>query len=176
MSDRFPTQVKIGGKIKKALLPQLIAQINSQQLQREFGSDLPIIESETDLLKYKNQDGLLYFCREEQSWGRFADLEKFLVEKGIAFDRHHSPRYEYLGELAQFRTGMKAPHVGIAKDDGALLIDAFSLQEIRDTLKKDKSDKGIQTVLREMDWLCLDADVKPLEPFEIIASERSKKR
>jgi len=168
MSDRFPTQITIGGKIKKALLPHLIDRINRQQLQPEYRSDLPPIESETHLLQYKNREGLLFFCREEQSWGRFADLEKFLVEKGIAFDRHHSPRYEYPGELAQFRTGMRAPQVGIADDDGALLIDVFSLQEIRDMLKKDKSKKGIQRVLREMNRLCLDADVKPLEPFEIV--------
>ena len=167
MADRFPTQIRIGGQVNRAIIPELLGAINAEGLQSDWGSCLPDITSEEQLLEHM-EDGHLTFRDEERAWGEFADLEQFLVENGIPFNRSHCPRYEYDGELVQFRTGMEAPAVAAANDSGVIVIEAPEIQRIRDILKTAQNMEDVRKAMDELNELCFEADIEPLPAFEIV--------
>lgn len=166
MSDRFPTQIEIGGNVKRTIIPALLAAINAEGLQDTWGNGLPVLTSERELLE-RSEGGQLVFFDEERAWGEFVDLEQFLVKHKVPFNRSHSPRYEYSGELVQFRAGMDAPEVAASNDSGTVVIEAPEIQRIRDMLKNARSQDDIQKAVDELNALCLEADIEPLPPFEI---------
>jgi len=168
MADRFTAEIRIGGKVKRARIPALIQAINAEQLQQEWGKALPEITTEDQLLSHRNEKGVLWFCNEEQAWGQFEDLEEFLRESGIPFNRGHDPRYDSDGELALFRPGMKEPRYCVADASGALMVAVEKIQNIRDLLKRNPAKTGVQRALRKLNALCEDADIEPLPEFEIV--------
>ena len=167
MSDRFPTQIQIGGNVSRNLLPALMKAINEEQLQNAWGNGIQPIATEEQLLDCIEDDHL-YLCDDERAWGEFTDLERFLVEKKIAFDRSHGPRYEYSGELVLFRPGMEAPACAICNDSGTLLVEIEEVQKARDMLKACHTLPETQEVVAALDALCAEADIEPLPPFEIV--------
>ena len=176
MADRFATQISIGGKVKRTLVPALIEAINAEQLQRDWGSDLPEIQNEEELLSHKNEKGVLWFCYDERAWGRFEDLEEFLRKRRIPYDRRHEPRYEYDGELALFRPEKKGVRYCAVDASGALIVPVEGIQRVRDLLKRKPSKTSIKQALRDLNSLCEDADVEPLPAFEIVERNKIKRK
>lgn len=168
MGEHFSTEIVIGGTIKREQIQALIDLVNKEDLRQDWGSDSERIETVEDLRKHKNNDGVLWFCNESQRWGEFPVLEAFLVEQNISFDRHHSPRYEYNGELVLFRAGMESPSIATADSELVLMLDVSVVADIRNKLKLDHSAEGITRVLEELDALCFDFDIPELSPFEIV--------
>jgi hypothetical protein len=166
MADRYPTKIRIGGPVKRERLAALIRAINAEELQSDWGSSFPEIASGEQLLEHI-EDGHLTFCDEERAWGEFADLECFLVQESIPFNRWHAPRYEYDGELAQFRTGMKTPATAAVNDNEVIVIDAPEIQRVRDILKTAQNMEDVRKAIDELNDLCFEADIEPLPPFEI---------
>ena len=166
MAERFPTQIHIGGKVERAIIPALIDAINTEELQSDWGIGLPVLRSDKELLE-RLEDGHLSFFHEERAWGEFPDLEQFLVENDIPFNRSHSPRYEYDGELAQFRTGMQAPATAAVNDSEVIVISAPEIQRIREILKNAQNMEDVRKARDELNELCFEADIEPLPPFEI---------
>jgi len=166
MADRYPTKIRIGGPTKRERLAALIRAIKAEGLQSDWGSSLPDITSEEQLLEHI-EDGHLTYCDEERAWGEFADLEHFLVQESIPFNRWHAPRYEYDGELAQFRTGMETPATAAVNDNEDIVINAPEIQRIRDILKNAQNMEDVRKAIDELDALCFEADIEPLPPFEI---------
>jgi hypothetical protein len=167
MSERFPTEIAIGGPVGRKKSPALIQKLNEEELQHEWGSGRIPIKSEEDLLSYRNSQGELWLCDEERSWGEFDELEEFLVKNGIGFNRRHCANAAYSGELAQFRKGMKSPCVEIASDDRTLFADMESVAAIRDKLRANPAKRGIRKALKDLDALCAAVDIPPLSPFQI---------
>ena len=166
MADRYPTKIRVGGPVKRQRLAALIRAINAEGLQSDWGSCLPDITSEEELLK-NVEGGHLTYCDEERAWGEFLDLEGFLVRESIPFNRWHAPRYEYDGELVQFRKGMDAPATAAANDNGVIVIEAPEIQRIRDILKTAQNMEDVRKAIVELNDLCFEADIEPLPPFEI---------
>jgi hypothetical protein len=166
MADRYPTKIRIGGPVKRQRLAALIRAINAEGLQSDWGSSLPEITSEKGLLEHI-EDGHLTFCDENRAWGEFADLERFLVQESIPFNRWHAPRYEYDGELAQFRTGMQAPASAAVNDNEVIVIAAPEIQRVREILKTAQNMEDVRKAIGELNDLCFEADIEPLPPFEI---------
>jgi len=166
MAERFPTHISIGGKVERAIIPALIDAINTEELQSDWGIGLPVLRSDKELLE-RLEDGHLSFFHEERAWGEFPDLEQFLVENGIPFNRSHSPRYEYDGELVQFRKGMETPASAVVNDNGTIMVEAQEIQRVRDILKNAQEMEDVRKAIDELNTLCLEADIEPLPPFEI---------
>ena len=166
MADRYPTKIRIGGQVKRERLAALIHAINAEGLQSDWGSCLPDITSEEELLQ-NVEGGHLTYCDEERAWGEFVDLEGFLVRESIPFNRWHAPRYEYDGEPAQFGTGMQAPASAAVNDNEVIVINAPEIQRIRDILKNAQNMEDVRKAIDELDALCFEADIEPLPPFEI---------
>ena len=168
MSEAFPTEIRLGCAVRRERVPALIRAINAAELQDEWGSPIVEIESEAELLAYSNEEGLLWFCHIEQRWGTFEDLEAFLVEEKIAFDRRHEPVYEYNGELVQYRPGFEQPVVTEANASAKAVVQVSELKEIRDRLKLCQTMDDIREATERLNALCASEDVPPLQPFRVI--------
>ena len=167
MSERFPTEIAIGGAVGRERVPELIGAINTAELQHEWGSPIREIRSEAELLEYRDENGLLWFCNAEQNWGSFEDLEAFLVEEEIAYDRRHEPLYEYNGELVQYRPGFEQLVVTQANAGGNTVFEVSAVKEIRDMLERCQTIDDIPKVIERVNALCSSENVPPLEPFRV---------
>jgi hypothetical protein len=168
MADRFPTVIRLGGEVSRALLPDLIAAINSEDLEANYGVPLPRIKREEQLHEYlEPNSGALVFYDENRAWGGFDDLEEFLFERSIPFDRQHAGRYEYSGELVQFRPGMAGPQCAEVNDSGQIVVLAKEVQSVRDLLKND-GVAALAQALEKLNACCIDIDVAPLPKFQIV--------
>jgi len=168
MADRFATHIHIGGKLPRALVPKLIEVLNEESLYRDWGEPISTLKSESDLIECRDDTGTLFFCHEEQPWGRFEGLERFLIRHNIPFDRSHAPRYEYCGELAQYRPGMKTPVLCITDDDSDPVLQVREVRKLRDLLRTEPPERAIRLVMRNLDSLLKPLDLPPLEKFEVV--------
>jgi hypothetical protein len=64
MAERFPTEIRIGGRVNRKLLPDLMNAINDEELQDTWGHGLDRLVSEDRLLQYVD-NGCLQFCNDE---------------------------------------------------------------------------------------------------------------
>ena len=111
---------------------------------------------------------MLRFCATFALWGELRDLEAFLTENGIAFDRHHGPYGEYSGETRRYRPGMKKPVSCLADDGGNFLIEAGAVADLRRCLKGIRGRRGTQKALRKLNRLLAGADIPDLPPLKVV--------
>jgi hypothetical protein len=168
MSDRIATEIRIGGPVRRSLVPDLIDAIEREELEEEWGMALPHLENEQDLPKRVSGARFLQFYATDALWGSLTDLETFLTKNSIAFDRHHGPYGEYSGETRRYRPGMKEPVSCLADDGGNFLIEAGAVAEVRRCLRRTRGQKAVQRALRKLDRLLAGADIPDLTHFEIV--------
>ena len=58
------------------------------------------------------------------AYGHFDELESYLRDQCIPYDRHADARYEYDGEEASFRAGMEGELIATATQDGIITVSA----------------------------------------------------
>lgn len=100
MSDRFATQIEIGGLLETSRVQEFIDAINSERMSLEWG-ECPV--------KFKDKDDLarnlagsndpIILMDDERSWGGIEDLENTCQELGLTYKTTVFPKYEYDGEL-----------------------------------------------------------------------------
>jgi hypothetical protein len=159
MSDRFPGQITIGGPVKKEDLPKLLEKIIYEYGCNEDWEEGNPPENIKDLL---NESGYICFGDHDARNGEFSELETFLKEKGIPFNRQSSGCYEYNPEIVYFRKEMKEPIIFITDTDGEELVPLSSVKTIKNFLVKDKKDEAIELLN------CLCKDIPSLPKFEIV--------
>ena len=156
MGEHFPAKIDIGGKIPAELLPELTQLAVADGLAVDWGGE-PITEVE-DLLRAVDDDNCLTLYDEQASYGEFDDLETFLRNNDIPYDRASDPHFEYGGCIVMFRPGMKAPRY-FPQQDGWIMVKVADLEPL---LKK-RTTLAIKNRLREL----LGDDIPPLPPCEL---------
>src|SRR5437870_810723 len=119
MSDRFPALLEIGGSISRPLLLDLLTRIQAAGLRWNWCEDEVAANTPEELLEELRQHDseVLSVGDDEALGGMFESLEEFLVEQGVAFDRHSDAKYEYDGEIVFYRPGMERPGCCLATQD-----------------------------------------------------------
>jgi hypothetical protein len=165
MSDHFPALIEIGGPIPRDVVPELLKRVKAEGLRWNWCDDALQASTPEELLaELKQHDSeVLSVGDDEAAGGQFEDLERFLVQHGIAFDRQCNAKYEYDGLLVQFRPGMDEPAENLATQDGDPTLRLDALRPIQRLLRKGKGREA----LAKLDEL-LDA-VSPLRPLSIDA-------
>ena len=107
MSDRFPGDITIGGDIPHRLLDLLSEMIASEGVSIDWQYTLGKAAVQKVIEDAVARKETVRFTDDEACYGQFEELEGFLVERGIHFDRHSDARYEYDGENAYYRGGRK---------------------------------------------------------------------
>ena len=176
MSDRMAAEIWLGGTISNALAEELCAVIRDSGASLEWGGGVFVPHSVKELME-ANDEGHLHLYDDDRVWGEFADLEEFLREHKIPYDRQTASRYEYDAEEAIYRPGIGL-EVTPTTGSGNPVVEAASLQPVVRSvellckhLKSGKGDKA--SVLRRAERLQrllqskLPREMPPLEPFLI---------
>ena len=147
MSDRFHASLEIGGPVSKDLIPALAAQIS--------GADL--LPHNVPLEQHINNEGLLPLEDEQAAYGEFPELEDWLEEQGIEFDRYSSGYFDLLPEWVSFRRG-QGRIVHLLDGGGDQVISHRGVQQ---ALTEGTSFSALQAALA----VILGPEVPPLKPI-----------
>ena len=129
MSDRFPAEISIGGRIPRRLLDELAGMIASEgvSIDWQYALDKTAVRAAIETAASKGQT--VRFTDDEAVCGQFEDLENWLTSHAIDFDRHGDARYEYDGENAYGR-GRKRPVIVNADQSGKDLVSAEEVRKV----------------------------------------------
>ena len=160
MADHYPAEIHIGGPIPRAVLGELDKQIVATGTSLEgYGGRTVTDESTREAL----QEGRTIDLFDDRArYGRFDELEDFLVRRGIHFNLHCEAYSEYDGENVYFRGGPRLLSLP-ASQEGNILIRHEDIVNILNN--HDLDDHGKLEALEE---LVLPPETKPLEPIRFV--------
>jgi len=176
MADCFPGEVTIGGKVPSALLEEFLGAVASAGASAGDYGDPPFDgRTAEELLDALDGNGHLRLVDAEARYGQFEELEGFLQEHGIPFDRHSDARHEFDAVKVMFRPGMERPAEVASNNVGDALADADELRPVARELArlatagltKDELLAAVAKASRDLDAL-LPPEVGPLPPLEIV--------
>ena len=176
MADRMAAEIRIGGKVPRSLVDALCAAIRSENAALEWGGGHFAPADAQELMQAR--DGEHLCLRDDQAaWGELDELEEFLREHHIAFDRRSEGKYEYDPERVTYRPD-RGVEVCLTTESGNPIVEVASLQPVLqaldalcERLRQGKMTRG--SVLRRMERLrelfrsTLPSEPPPLEPFTI---------
>ena len=176
MADRMAADIWIGGTISATLAEELCAVVCDTGASLEWGGGVFAPHTVKELL-VANDNGHLHLYDDDRAWGEFADLEEFLRDHKIPYDRQTASRYEYDAEEAIYRPGIGL-EVNPTMGSGNPIVEVASLQPVVRSLgaicKHAKSKRATKvSVLRRTERLQkllqskLPREMPPLEPFTI---------
>ena len=137
MGEYFPAEIKIGGKLPARLLEQFLAEIRSAgtKVGGYDGAEFACQNAE-ELRQALNESGHLFLVDDRASFGMFENLEGFLVNNGIPFDRHTDTKHEFDAENVRFRRGMKRPVQVSSNSLGDNLMDVGKVRPVAKELAR----------------------------------------
>ena len=129
MSDYFPGEITIGGRIPRRLLDELAERIASEGVSIDWQQALyaPAIREAIEAAAATGRT--VRFTDDEAICGRFEDLEDWLTSRGIDFDRHNDARFEHDGENVYVRD-RKCPMSVNSDQSGNDLVPVAEVREI----------------------------------------------
>jgi hypothetical protein len=160
MSDRYPAEIQIGGLIPRTLLDELVKEIVATGTSLDdYGGRIATNESVQEVL----QEGqIVKLCDDQARYGRFDELEDFLVRRGIHFNLHCDAFCEYDGENVYFRGGKRLLSLP-ASQKGNILIRFEDIMNILNNHDLDDHRK-----LEALTKLVVPPETKPLEPIRFV--------
>jgi hypothetical protein len=96
---------------------------------------------------------VLSICDSEARWGRFEDLEAFLVSYDIPFDRYSDGKYEYDPEWISFRVGEQPRLIPInSRREPQIELSQIRIvcQELDRAISAAEQGRGVIRLLRRM--------------------------
>lgn len=119
MSDYLAAQITIGGCISRALAPRLCKLIQQAGVLLDWEHPFAPETAEDLLAGRRAIDGewVLQLTDQDAPYGAFPELEIFLTQHEIPFDRQSDPGHGYDGALVSYRPGA-GPTQFVATSDG----------------------------------------------------------
>lgn len=136
MGSYSSASITIGGRVPAAAVAGLCDAVSEAYVALDWDGDdfKPAVGA--DLLGPVNAEGVLHLVTHDAANGRFDDLEKFLVEHRIPFNRSTDPVDDGGGERVEYRPGQKGPTVWVEAGD-KIMVDR---QPIVDLLAEAETD------------------------------------
>jgi hypothetical protein len=174
MADRMAAEIWIGGKLSRSLLDEF--PISDLRLDWD---ETPIAStSEDGILIARDENGLLHFADCEAAWGEFEELEGWLREHGIPFQRQTSGKYEYDPCFVEFRPDLprKPDRYTLTTQNGAPVICREEIEKAMHGMAKLVNDKRRTAEIRLRAWeriyrglsRSMPPKLPPLPAFEIV--------
>lgn len=112
MSDYLAAQITVGGCISRALAPRLCKLICAENLLLDWEEPIAPETAEDLLAGRRAIDGewMLRLTSNDAPYGAFPELEAFLVNYEIPFDRQSDPGHGYDAALVIYRPGGEPIH------------------------------------------------------------------
>ena len=119
MADYYPAEIHIGGPIPRVVLDELIKEVVATGTSLEGYDERSVTDKS---IRETLQEGQIIDLFDYRArYGRFDELEGFLVRHGIHFDLHCDAYCEYDGENVYFRGGPRVLSLP-ASQNGNILI------------------------------------------------------
>jgi hypothetical protein len=178
MADYVSAQISIGGRVAREAVAGLCQAICDQGLALGWceAPFQPASDKES-LAARKEVAGalVLSLCADEVAWGVFPELEAFLEEQGISYDRFHEAKYEIEATVKQFRPGRGAVEFSSTLSQ-VIVVPAApvwrAMAEVRQAIVDLGSGRitpvreSLQATLSQLETQ-LPQQLPPLETFEI---------
>ena len=176
MADRMAAEIWIGGKLPRSLLDEFpISDMRLDWDATPFDST-----SEEGILSACDKSGLLHFADCEAAWGEFTELEGWLREHNIPFQRQSSGKYEYNPCFVEFRPDL--PDKGnrdrytLTTQEGAPVAYHGEIEKALQSMARLVKDQNRPATKRLQAWeriYCrlirsIPPKLPPLPPFEIV--------
>ena len=160
MADYYPGEIHIGGPIPKRVILELIQKMVATGASLEgFGARAV---TKITALQALRDNPIVDLYADQARYGRFEELEDFLVRHGIHFNLHCEAYCEYEAEKVYYRGGMKV--LSLPSDQSGNLLVRF--EEVSAILENDQlDDHGKLAALRK---LIIPSETKPLEPIRFV--------
>jgi hypothetical protein len=174
MADRMAAEIWIGGKLSRSLLDEF--PISDLTLDWD---ETPIAStSEDGILSARDESGLLHFADCEAAGGEFEELEGWLREHNIPFQRQTSGKYEYDPCFVEFRPDLprKPDRYTLTTQNGAPVICREEIEKAMRGMAKLVDDKKRTAEKRLRAWeriyrrlsRSMPPKLPPLPAFEIV--------
>ena len=160
MADYYPGEIHIGGPIPQKAIQELIQKIVGTGASLEGFGERVVTETSAHQALSENQIIDLY--ADQARYGRFEELEDFLVRNGIHFTLHCEAYCEYEAEKVYYRGGMRI--LSLPSDQSGNLLVRF--EEVSAILDNDQLDDPAK--LEALRQLIIPPETKPLEPIRFI--------
>ena len=174
MSDRMPAEIWVGGQLPRIL----INEFPISDLRLDCDESPVDATSEEGILSARDESGLLHFADCEAAYGEFAELEGWLREHNIPFQRQSSGRYEYDACFVEFRPDLpgKPDRYTLTTQEGAPVVCREKIEKAMQSMtrlvngKKQPATKRLQAWERIYRKLSnsIPAKLPPLPKFEIV--------
>jgi hypothetical protein len=163
MSERFPTRIRIGGRIERSRVEPLLKAIREASVQTDWGEPSFQPKTPEELLEAR-KDGYLQLCDEEALGGQLPQLQQACHRLGLGYRRHCEGVSIYDAELTDWRPSMKDPiaHTSSNEHRDDILILGSQVRKAIALLETGDDRQGIDALKR----LC--PDIADLPPFEIV--------
>ena len=176
MAEHFAGAIQIGGPIPRRLLEDFMKQVDGSS--RTYGDAPTRITTEEELLAALNPASHWLEIEDDQaSGGMFWELEKWLEENGIAYDRQSDAKYEFSAECVYFRPG-RGLFTFTGDQDHAAFVPLAKVREVKNKLFEEAAHaafldafvKNVQALAMELDILA--PDIEDLPPLTVVDWER----
>lgn len=147
MPDLLPARIQIGGRISRENFEAIKAMLESYK-SGAWDDELTATEKE------------LSFFTTRAPGGAFYDLEQYLIEHVIPFDRWSEAGYGYDGEIVYFRAGMKEPARYPADQEGNPQV---SVSAVGKAIEETRTYEDLVARLKELGPF----DIEELPPLEV---------
>ena len=168
MADRFPSEIHIGGTLRVIDhdpddIDAFLAECSEQPTEWCEPSPPGTLTLDTIDKVIDQETGLIIFRDDQARYGAFEELEEACRKLGLSYERISEAKYEYDGEVVNWRPGMEQPLVEKADQSGNALIDRERVEACLATLKAGRVEDGIKALQD------LVPDIAPLAKFEVDA-------
>lgn len=168
MGDNYTGTIHIGGKLplrKFNAFLETVRQSGATTTGDGTWEDEKVSTPE-DLTKLLDQHGHLFLRDYQASGGCFDDLEQWLMDNKLAYDRHSDWYYDYDATIVQYRPELGREIYVTSNTDGDRMIYADLVLKARQAL----NEGNVHAALKFLDDAVLDLkEVTELPKFEIVA-------
>jgi hypothetical protein len=174
MGERMAAEIWIGGKLARNLLDEF----PSSDLSLDWDATPFDATSEQGILSARDESGLLHFADCEIAWGEFEELEGWLREHDIPFQRQTSGKYEYDPYCVEFRPDLpgRPDRHTLTTQEGAPVICREEIEKAIQGMAKLVADKKRTVEKRLRAWeriyrrlsRSIPPKLPPLPPFAIV--------
>ena len=174
MADRMPAEIWIGGKLPRSLLDEFPI----SNLRLDWDSTPFDATTEEGILNARDDNGLLHFADCEIAWGEYQELEEWLREHNIPFQRQSSGKFEYDPCLVEFRPDLpdKPDRCTLTTQEGVAVVCGKEIERVVQSMarlvgnKKRSAEnrlKAWERIYRKMIRI-VPPKLPPLPSFEIV--------
>ena len=165
-----------GGKLPRSLLDEFPI----SDLRLDLDATPVDATSEEGILSARDESGLLHFADAEVAWGEFQELEGWLREHDIPFQRQSSGKFEYDPCFVEFRPDLPGKHnqdrYTLTTQDGTPVVYHSEIEKAVQKMAKLAADRKRPAAKRLQAWekiyrallRSIPPEPPPLPRFEIV--------